>query len=145
VKRELINLYREACLENPDAMVFLLAFHCYAHAVDDLVDEGCTPEKLLDCLAQANAMYGTLFWLANSARLGGVISQIANTWADSVAWEREDEEWKRRVADVIRQCGNDMVTQVASIVGGWRHMRSISLRLREHAYNEQHQEVTDGL
>ena len=65
---------------------------------------------------------------------------ITNTYADSVAWETSDVPWKKNVADVIRQCGNDMILTVAWIVGGWSHMRSISLKLRETAYHSQHEE-----
>ena len=134
---KIINIYRDAAGNNADALVFLVAFHAYAHMVDDLIDEEFSPERLMECLAHANAMYSTPFWLANSARLSGVVDCIANTFADSVAWEGE-HDWRGRVSDVIRQCGNDMVTQVASIVGGWRHQRAVSLRLREAAYQNQH-------
>jgi hypothetical protein len=144
VNRDVLKLYHEACAGSIDAFAFLMAFHCYAHGVDDLIDEGCTPAALLGTLAHANAMYSTPFWLANSARLGAIITVVANTYADSVEWEKSPETWQRTAADVLRQCGNDMVCCVAYIVGGWQHMRTISLRLREVAYNDQHQEVSNG-
>ena len=53
-------------------------------------------------------------------------------------WKKADEEWKRQTADVLRLCGNDMILQVAWIIGGYKHMRAISLKLREFAYHSQH-------
>lgn len=137
--KELIRLYREACLDNIDALAFLLCFLSYAHAVDDLVDEEFTPEKLMDTLAQGTHMYATPFFLANSARLTGILLTIGNTYSDAVSWEKSGEEWKRNVADVIRLCGNDMVIAVAQIVGGWRHGRNMSERIREFAWHCQHE------
>jgi len=144
--KKLWNIYHEACIGNVDAFAFLLSFHCLAHFLDDMCD-GEIPmnaENLLDSHMQANALYSTPFYIQNSARLSGVISVIVNTYADSIAWEKSDTDWKKKVSDVIRQCGNDMVITVAGIVGGFRHMRSISLKLRELAYEMQHEEVVDA-
>jgi hypothetical protein len=141
MSRQYLQLQQEAALGNVDALVFLLSWNSYIHAVDDLVDEAMTPDLLLDCLMQANALYATPFWIANSARLAGIIALVANAYADSLKFEHGPEDWKRRHADVLRQAGNEMVIAVAQIVGGWRHARSISLRVREQAYHEQHEEV----
>ena len=137
---ELHAIYTDACGGNLNALVFLMAFHSYAHGVDDLIDESFTPEGLMNVLSQATLMYATPFWIENSARLAGVMMVIGNTYSDSVAWEKSGEEWKRKVADVIRLCGNDMAICVAQIVGGWQHGRRISERLREYAWRWQHQE-----
>lgn len=144
MNRDILKLYHEACSGSMDAFAFLMSFHCYAHGVDDLIDEGCTPANLMSTLAHANAMYSCPFWLANSVRLGAVITTIANCYADSVEWERDSADWKRLAADTLRQAGNEMVCAVAYIVGGWQHMRSISTRLREVAYKDQHEEASDG-
>ena len=137
---KLSQLYFDAAGGNQDALVFVTAFHVYCHAIDDLVDGDVpmTAESLLDVLMQANALYATPFWINNWFRLQPVMAQICNTYADSVAWENAEESWKKQTADVLRLCGNDMITQVAWIVGGYKHMRSISLRLREFAYHSQH-------
>jgi hypothetical protein len=139
---ELLDIYKIAANRNTDALVFIMAFHGYAHRIDDVVDGEvhCGPEELIELLMLANALYSTPFYIENSARLSGVVGSIANTYLDSVHWERDSTEWKRRVADVIRLCGNDMVCAVAFIVGGFRHMRDISLRLREFAWHSQHEE-----
>lgn len=139
---DLARIYLEACCNNPDALLFVSAFHHYCHTIDDFVDgdKQITPENLLDLLIQANNLYTTTFYINNCIKLQTVITNITNTYADSVAWEKSSEKWKRDVADVIRQCGNDMVVTVAWICGGYQHMRTISLKLREFAYHSQHKE-----
>lgn len=140
--KEIVSIYNDACLGNQDALAFVIAFHGYCHQIDDLIDgdTAYNPENLLRVLMCANALYSTPFYLQNAWRLQPVIASITNTYADSVAWETSDEPWKQRVADVIRQCGNDMILAVAWIVGGWANMRAISLKLREAAYHSQHED-----
>ena len=137
---KLTQIYFDAAGGNFNASVFITAFHAYCHAIDDLIDGETpfTPETLLDVLMQANAVYSTPFYIENHFRLQPVIASITNTYADSVAWEKADDAWKRNIADVIRQCGNEMILVVAWIVGGFKHMRAISLRLREFSYHSQH-------
>lgn len=138
----LLDLYKEAANGDPDALVFILAFHGFAHRIDDFVDGEAAlgPEELIELLMLANSLYSTPFYLANAPRLSGVVAGIANTYLDSVAWEKDMVEWKRKVADTIRLCGNDMVTAVAFITGGFTHMRKLSLRLREFAWHSQHED-----
>jgi hypothetical protein len=143
VSQDYFRLQRDATLGNTDALVFLLCWTSYCHSIDDLVDEAFNVELLVDTCMQANAMYSTPFWLANSARLSGIVGMIANAYADSERWKGGPELWKSSMADVLRQAGNEMLLAVAMICGGWRHMRSISLQVRETAYHEQH-EVTHG-
>lgn len=140
--KELFKIYAEATCGNQEAYTFLIAFHAYAHDIDDIVDGDIerNAENLVTILMNANSLYSTPFYLANSHRLSGVIAQVSSTWLDSVAWENAEEDWKQDVADVIRMCGNDVVTTVAGICGGFLHMRRISLRLRELAYWSQHEE-----
>lgn len=140
--KEIVAIYQEVCHGHPDALAFVVAFHAYCHQIDDLIDgdTAYNPENLLRVLMSANALYSTPFYLQHAWRLQPVIASITNTYADSVAWETSDEPWKQRVADVIRQCGNDMILTVAWIVGGWSLMRAISLRLRAAAYHSQHEE-----
>lgn len=144
MSQEYFKMQQEAALGNVDALVFLLSWNSYAHAIDDLVDEQMTPALLLETCMQANAMYATPFWIANSARLAGVVAMVANAYADSVEWEKSAILWKRAQADLLRSAGNEMLMTVAHIVGGWRHARAISLRVREAAYRDQHEEVSDG-
>ena len=139
---DLARLYLEASCGNQDALLFITAFHHYCHCIDDIVDgdKQFNPESLMDLLMQANVLYSTPFYICNCYKLQSVVANITNTYSDSVAWEKSDEKWKRDVSDVIRQCGNDMIVTVAWICGGYKHMRTISLKLREVAYHSQHKD-----
>jgi hypothetical protein len=140
---KLFDLYAEACQGQIDPMVFLAAFHDFCHDIDDVID-GDKPldaESLIRILMKANALYSTPFFVMNSVVLSTIISQIANTYLDSVHWERDKIIWKRQVADVLRLCGNDMIRAVANIVGGFTLVRSLSLRLREFNWRDQHEET----
>lgn len=105
------QLYFDAAGGNHNAVVFITAFHAYCHAIDDLIDGDVpfTPEAFMDVLMQANSLYSTPFYIENWFRLQPVVAMITSTYADSVAWEKADEEWKRQTADVLRLCGNDMI------------------------------------
>jgi len=123
-----------------DAAEFLTGWHIYCHLIDDIVD-GDTPftnERFLEVLMLANKVYSLPFYRTYAPMLSSVVAMVTNTYADSVEWEKSDEEYKRKVADVIRQCGNEMIYAVANICGGHTLMRKISLRLREAAYLDQH-------
>jgi len=138
--KDLGSIYAEATAGNESARQWIAAWHFYCHAIDDLVDGDAVlnTESMLDLLIQANSLYSMPFYIENWFRLQPVIAQITSTYADSVAWEKADEEWKRQTSDVLRLCGNDMILQVAWIIGGYKHMRAISLKLREFAYHSQH-------
>lgn len=141
----ILALYEEASSHQSDAYLFLVAWHSYCHMIDDLVDGDTaqTPESLLEALVMANKVYSLPFYAVNAHRLSGVVVLVSSTYADSVAWEKLPG-WQAHVADVIRQCGNDMILAVADITGGWRLVRSISLRLREAAWHNQHKEVPNA-
>ena len=138
--KDIGSIYAEATSGSEAARQWLAAWHFYCHAIDDLVDGDVVlnTESMLDLLIQANSLYSMPFYTEHGIRLAPMVAQVTSTYADSVAWEKSDIEWKARIADVIRCCGNDMVLQVAWILGGYPRMRAISLSLREAAYHSQH-------
>jgi len=131
---------RRACLGQPDAMDFLTLWSDYVHGIDDLIDEVTEPEFRIGLFAQALNLYNHPFYLKHRERLYPVILSCTNLYADSVAWEKSDDEWRRQFSDWARHGGAEMVLAVAGIVGGYRHMRSISLELRTVNYQEHHDE-----
>jgi len=139
---QIAEIYAEVTQGDEYARQFLAAWHHYCHAIDDIVD-GDIPfsaETLLKLLVQANQVYSLPFYLRNALILQPVVASVTSTYADSVAWEKDSEPWKRNIADVIRQCGNEMVLTIAWIVGGYDHQRRISLKLRELAFHSQHKD-----
>lgn len=129
---EVINLYARAANGNELALEFLGLFHPYVHRIDDFIDNReQDPQKFLSILIDANIVYSCPFYVQHAIRLSPIVANLTNTFADSLAWEGDKKEWKRQWADVMRFSGNEMVLAVAMICGGYEHMRSISLVLKE--------------
>jgi hypothetical protein len=130
---------RFACQDNPEAIAFLQAWNLYVHAIDDLIDgDAAGPEAVLRSYAQAIGIYTSPFFLKNLPALRQVAINTTNAYADAVAGERSAEPWRREFADHYRHFGAEMVLAVASIVGGYDHMRAVSREIRLICYHEHH-------
>lgn len=144
--KELHEFCRNVCLGDEDAMRFCDMWMTYCHAIDDLIDtmeDGrptMTPETILEIFALAAHLYNSKFFIANQPRLYPVAIMITNAYADSVLWEKSPVLRRRRIADVLRCCGNEMFFLVALLCGGWQHMRKLSPLIRERSWQLQHDE-----
>lgn len=136
--RRIFGLYLEACLGQPDPFWFLVAFHGWAHLIDDLVDESDRDRlQVVDVAMKANVLFTSRFYQANAQALSVVTAVVADAYRTSVLAEREGGS-RGRLADVIRLAGNQMVIAVAMIVGGWEHAQQISGQLWPMAWESQH-------
>ena len=90
-------------------------------------------------------LYNHPFYLRYRERLNPIILSCTYASADSVAWEKSDVPWRRQFADWARHAGAEMVLAVAGIVGGYVHMRAISLELRTVNYCEHHNEKGEAI
>jgi len=131
---------KRACLGNESAMDFLRRWSAYVHAIDDIEDEVTTAEFRLATFIGALELYTHPFFLAHGHALKQVVLSCTNLYADAVAWEKSQEPWQRAFADWARHSGAEMVLAVANLVGGYQHMRNISLELRTVNYSEHHGE-----
>lgn len=124
---------------NNDAFEFLKAWKNYAHGIDDIVDgDNRDPQFIIGVFMQAAFLYSNVFYLSNIQALRQQVINITNAYADTVSCAQDSTGWKRSWADVYRHVGMEMLLAVASITGGYLHMRSISMMLREACYNEHH-------
>lgn len=130
-----------ACMGNAAAIEFVWRWAKYCHAIDDIEDEVTTPEFRLGTFVQALEVYTCPFFKQHEAALKPLVYLITNQYADSVAWEKSKEQWKREYSEWARHCGAEMVLAVAGIVGGYQHMRAISLELRTVNYAEHFTET----
>lgn len=140
-----IKLYQEIACGNKDAEMFLYHWTVFAHGIDDIIDDyrdgkPVSAEHFIGVMGQSCVAYTLPFYQVHSARLQPVVMAVTNMYADSVKWERSDDPKLRKIADGIRSCGNELLCAVALICGGYNHMRSISSRLRERSYKQQHDE-----
>ena len=129
-----------ACQGQPAAMDFLRHWSRYVHGIDDLIDEPTSHEFRIGLFAWALELYNHPFYLQHRERINPIILMATNAYADSVAWEQSPDAWKRQFSDWARHCGAEMVLCVAGIVGGYAHLREISLELRTVNYQEHHDE-----
>jgi hypothetical protein len=134
----------ELCRGNKAAEEFCHLWYTYCHRIDDIIDnkEDGRPttsnEEILECFVMAALLYNCSFYVAHRDKLFSPVLTVTNLYADSVAWERSPEPHRRKIADVLRCCGDEMLLVVAAICGGWKHMRSLSPKIRETDYLLQH-------
>lgn len=125
---------------NNDAARFLCFWREYVHQIDDLIDGDTKgPEATLTAFMLAAFVYTDPFFVANMTALRQIAINCTNAYADSVKWEKA-EGWRGQFADHYRHFASEMVLAVASICGGYAHMRKISPVLREMGWNEHHDE-----
>lgn len=131
---------------NESAGDFLRVWRAYVHGIDDIIDGDITgPEAILGVFMQAAFVYSHPFYLSNLAALRQIVVNCTNAYADSVAWEKSDEDWKRNFADHYRHFAAEMVLAIAFICGGYNHMREASKYLREICWKEHHNEKGEAI
>lgn len=125
-------------LRDDSALSFLRLYGQYCHMIDDLVDEGGTHQQLLKTFAHAAEVFNHPFYLRYQPFLYPMVIAITNDYADSVAWEKNGNEWQMKVADGIRNTANNMIFTVVNLVRGYDAMREISQMVREDSYFRHH-------
>jgi hypothetical protein len=124
---------------NKQAGEFLRLWRAYVHGIDDIIDGDLKEsEGILRVFMLAAFVYAHPFYLQNMAALQQIVINCTNAYADTVAWERSEEPWRRQFADHYRHFGAEMVLAIAHICGGFDHMRKVSPLLRETCWKEHH-------
>ena len=135
--QQLLSIYREASLGDVDAFAFILAFHGWAHLIDDLVDE---PQRdrleVVDVAMKANVLFSSPFYQAHAHVLSVVTCVIADSYGLSVRCEREGGD-KAKLVDAFRLAGNQLVIAVAMLKGGWEHAQRVSAQLWPVVFQSQ--------
>lgn len=143
-KAECHAMADEICRGNRDARAFCDCWYQYCHGIDDLLDTRLdgrptvSAEFILHLFATAALLYNCPFFVAHRQHLFPLVITITNMYADSVAWEKSPLERQRAMADVLRTCGDEMLLMVAMLTGGWEHMRTMSVKLRDRDWVLQH-------
>lgn len=138
------QLVARVAMNQPDAVNFLQRWVHTINAIDDLVDTKTSAEFKIALFVRALELFNHPFYLAHRATLNPVILNIANLYADSVAWSGSEVDWQNAFADYARHGGSEMFLTVAGIVGGYTHQRAVSLELRAGHYAREHDEVQSG-
>jgi hypothetical protein len=136
-----IEFIRKYLGHNVDALGWVACYGVYSHAIDDIIDGDKTDnEHILKTFELAAVLYMHKFCRDNFESLYPLIMMASNTYRDSVILERSSEVWKKRVADALRQCGNEVILACIQIAGGVEARRAASLELRELSYKTHHKE-----
>lgn len=142
------NALARTCCGNLEAMEWINLGRIYVHLIDDIIDEDIPAanrvsgaERVCAMGAIAIKLYTHPFFLKNKDALAQAMMTCTNTFADSVAWENSDEEWKRGFSEWGSHSWIEVILVVANICGGLRgyeHMRAISAELRVVSYVDHH-------
>jgi hypothetical protein len=134
-----IEFVRKWLGHRPDALAWICAYGIYCHAIDDIIDGDKTDsEHVLKTFELAAVIYMNDFCRQYAHILYPLVIMASNTYRDSVILEKAEEEWKRKVADALRQTGNEVVLAVIEIAGGVEARREASLELREISWFTHH-------
>ncbi len=105
-------MYAVASGGDVEAYAWLTAFHVWAHAIDDFIDEpGGYAAQAVDLCATAIPLFSGVFYRRHAEALGPVLAVVASKYRMSL-------DAVRPLADVLRLAGNDVVLTVAYIRGG---------------------------
>lgn len=125
---------------------FLKLWNLYVNGIDDIIDEPeISDEAILATFMMAAFVYTHPFFVANAIALRQIAVNCTNAYADTVAWEKSGEPWKKNFSDHYRHFGAEMVIAVATLCGGYSHARSISPTLREVCWMEHHNEKGEAV
>lgn len=129
-----------------DALLWVLAYTTYVHAIDDIIDgDNTESEHILKTFELAAIIYSYPWYLQNRHTLYPLVIMASNTYMDSVKLEKSNELWKQRVADALRQTGNEVILACIQIVGGIEARREASLKLREISWRTHHNELGEPI
>lgn len=138
-KADFVKFLEKYLSPDPDALLWVLSYTTYVHAVDDIIDEEIRDEEfLLKTFEMAAVVYSSHFYVRNISALYPLIVMASNTYMDSVILEKQSEAWKRYTADHLRQTGNEVILACIQIVGGMDVRRQASMELREISYFLHH-------
>jgi hypothetical protein len=112
--------YALASSGQPEAFLFLMAWHGWCHAIDDHVDERRDAREAVDLCADAAVLFSSVFYHRHTAQLAPVVALVAAKYRSSLKTK------SGRLQDALRIAGNDMVLAVAYLTGGEPCIRRVS-------------------
>lgn len=117
-----------------DALKFLAGYAELVEIVDDIQDEEASADVRLRAGAMYTMVLSSNYYARNAAQLWVVDLLVNNQYADSVAWEKSSEPWKRRDAKVLSHAAHLMLYAVILLEVGYDFMREVSAELREDGH-----------
>lgn len=141
------TLLREWMKGDQAAIDFLRTVFCAAELWDDIIDGDYAKAK--EAVSHTMLMLlidlpANPFYQAHQAELRTGMLLGINAWKDSVMLERRSDRWAKCWAYALRDLYMELVPLCAMLVGGYAHMREVSLPAREFFQAETLEEYLDG-
>lgn len=129
-----------------NARAFILQMGEVAEVWDDLVDGDDVPvERLHNAFLTALFdISGNPFFSENATYLRPLMMAGVNAWLDSVVLEKRDTGWAQTWAYALRDYYMELIPACAFLVGGFEHMRLVSLEAREFLQAETLEQFLEG-
>lgn len=114
------------------AMNFILQMAEVAEVWDDLIDgDEVPPDRLHGAFVTALFdITGNPFFCQHSLYLRPLMMAGINAWLDSIQLEKCSDSWSQTWAYTLRDYYMELVPACAMLVGGFDHMRTVSLEAR---------------
>ena len=141
------TLLQEWMMGDQAAIDFLLTVFCATELWDDIIDGDYAKAK--EAVSHTMLMLlidlpANPFYQAHQAELRTGMLLGINAWKDSVMLEQRSDSWSKTWAYALRDLYMELVPLCAMLVGGYHHMRAISLPAREFFQAETFGEYLDG-
>ena len=128
----------EVLLNNVDAVRFCCLIFAASQVIDDLIDQDkpVSPNEIAQCFWSVLVeLPCNPFYQRHMHTLVPLIQSAFNDWLDANELERMDDHGKN-IAFVLRDSVGGIACQVAYLVGGYDHMRKVSVAIRQHIFEE---------
>jgi hypothetical protein len=131
-----------------DAVDFILQLAEVAEVWDDIIDrdKDFDPDRINRAFVLALlSIPSNPFYVAHGAYLRPLMMAGANAWMDSTELEKHKDGWAKVWAYALRDWYMELIPACANIIGGYAHMRDVSIVTRRFFQAETLQEYLDGL
>lgn len=134
------QLVRDAANGDAAALDWLVKFHVYAHALDDLVDEDRAWPRVVALPGLLRDVVQHPFYIRHAAALSLMMELVEAHYVASVGWGQVPNAIPggAQLSDVLRCCGNLMVSAVAIITGGRVLAQKVTAPLWENSWADHH-------
>lgn len=132
------ELLREVLLGNTPAIEFCEAIFEVSQVWDDIIDEAPrNPAEINKAFWIAlSVIPRNRFYQQHYGELQPLLEAAMIDWIDSNDLILSDESQHKAAAYVLRDTLTNIVIHCAKVIGGYEHMRHVSMTIREALYDE---------
>lgn len=125
-----------------DAVQCLVEISTISEVWDDLIDRdvALTNAEISSAFVCATIkLPNNPFYASNIAALQPLIIMTVNAWMDSEELVKRSDKKSRMLAFYMRDIGKEIVPLIAFLVGGYAHMRKVSLEIKDFFYFDDYE------